>query len=304
MRETRVTSGMTAFIRTRAARRTALFIVISGLIWAFSGPAHAQTAAVPARPGQTTVTQTLVDQDADTVRDQFSDLLRRDAPTLGQILRLDPSLMSRDGYLAPYPNVEAFLKQHPEIVRNPGYYLASFSSNYYYQDSRSRAWEDIMTGFFVFVIMVTILGALGWLLRTAVDYRRWGRLAKVQAEVHTKLLDRFTGNEDLLAYVKSPAGAKFLESAPINLDGGPRQMTAPFNRILFSMQAGVVLAAAGIGMNIVSRRVDPDAADPVYMISVLLLSIGIGFFASAGLSFLLSRRLGLINTESVGSTNG
>jgi hypothetical protein len=295
---------MTALIRTRAARKTALFFLISGLIWAFSGPAHAQTTAAASRSGQSnTVTQT-VDQDADSVRDHFTEMLRRDAPSLGQILRLDPSLMSREDYLTPYPNVQAFLKQHPEIVRNPSYYLAAFSSNYYYQDSRSRAWEDIMTGFFVFVIMVTILGALGWLIRMAVDYRRWGRLAKVQAEVHTKLLDRFTGNEELLSYVKSPAGAKFLESAPINLDGGPRQMTAPFNRILFSMQAGVVLAAAGIGMNIVSRRVDQDAADPVYMISVLLLSVGIGFFASAGLSFLLSRRLGLINQEHLGSTNG
>lgn len=154
-----------------------------------------------------------------------------------------------------------------------------------------------MTGFFVFVIMATILGALGWLVRTAVDYRRWGRLAKVQSEAHTKLLDRFTGNEELLAYVKSPAGAKFLESAPITLDGGPRQMAAPFNRILFSMQAGVVLAAAGIGMNYVSHRVEQYAADPVFMISVILLSVGLGFFASAALSYLLSKRVGLLGPD-------
>ena len=31
-----------------------------------------------------------------------------------------------------------------------------------------------------------------------VDHRRWLRQSKVQTEVHTKLLDRFTSNDDLL----------------------------------------------------------------------------------------------------------
>jgi len=283
---------MTALVHTPAARRAALFFLVSGLIWALSGPAHAQTAAQ--RPtSQATV---IVDQDADNVREQFIQVLRQYAPELGQVLRLDPSLMDRPDYLGPYPALTAFLGQHPEIRRNPEYYLPRSNQNYY-GDPRARAWEDIMTGFFVFVIMATILGALGWLVRTAVDYRRWGRLAKVQSEAHTKLLDRFTGNEELLAYVKSPAGAKFLESAPITLDGGPRQMAAPFNRILFSMQAGVVLAAAGIGMNYVSHRVEQYAADPVFMISVILLSVGLGFFASAALSYLLSKRVGLLGPD-------
>jgi hypothetical protein len=146
----------------------------------------------------------------------------------------------------------------------------------------------------IFVVMITVVGMLGWLVRTAVDYRRWGRLAKVQAEAHTKLLDRFTGNEDLLAYVQSPAGKKFLQSSPITLDGGTRQMGAPLSRILYSMQAGVVLLAAGIGMNYVSGRIDPDQADPIFTFSVILISLGVGFIASSGLSWLMSRKLGLL----------
>ena len=39
----------------------------------------------------------------------------------------------------------------------------------------------------------------------------------MQYQVHNKLLDRFTSNEDLLAYVQTPAGRRFLESAPIPL---------------------------------------------------------------------------------------
>jgi len=193
----------------------------------------------------------------------------------------------------------AFLEQHPEIKRNASYYLSRYGNDYgsYYSDPRSRAWQNMFDMLGVFVIVLTVITALGWMVKTAIDYRRWGRLTKVQTEAHTKLLDRFTGNEELLAYVKSPAGAKFLESAPIMLDGAPRMMGTPINRILWSMQAGVVLAACGIGMNYVSRRVDPYSQDPIFAISVILLSIGLGFFASAALSFVLSRRLGLIDKE-------
>jgi hypothetical protein len=74
---------------------------------------------------------------------------------------------------------------------------------------------------------------------------------------HTKLLDRFTANEEPLAYVQSTAGARFLKSAPISLDGNPRAMGAPFSRILWSMQ-GCRAGLRGIGMNYVSRTIDDD----------------------------------------------
>ncbi|HEX5071198.1 MAG TPA: hypothetical protein VFV78_13355, partial [Vicinamibacterales bacterium] len=203
-----------------------------------------------------------------------------------------------DQYLAPYPAVLAFLNQHPEVRRNPSWYLEAFRTGYdgYYYDPRQRSWDNLMEMAGVFVIMLTVLGGFAWLVRTAIDYRRWGRLAKVQAEAHTKLLDRFTGNEELLGYVQSPAGRKFLQSSPISLDGAARPMGAPLSRILWSMQAGVVLAAAGLGMNYVSRHIDPDKADPVFTFSIILLSLGVGFVASSGLSYVMSRRLGLLNS--------
>jgi hypothetical protein len=283
---------MRAFIQTPAARRLAFILAICGLIWALAGPADAQTATA----GQTVTVVT--DQNAETVREQFNTILRQYSPGLGRVLALDPTLMGREDYMAPYPAVTTFLKQHPEILRNPSYYLARYSEgySYSYSDPRTRAWNDMMEMISVGAVMLTIVFALTWLVRTAVDYRRWGRLAKVQAEAHTKLLDRFTGNEELLAYVKSPAGSKFLESAPITLDGSPRQMNAPLSRILWSMNAGVVLTAAGIGMNYISGRIDEHMSEPVFTFGVILISVGIGFLISAALSFLLSRRLGLIDT--------
>ncbi len=68
-----------------------------------------------------------------------------------------------------------------------------------------------LTAFCIFVSLLV------WVVRTVVDHRRWLRQSRVQVEVHTKLLDRLTSNEDLLAYAQTPAGSRFLESAPLEL---------------------------------------------------------------------------------------
>jgi hypothetical protein len=267
-------------------------VLLTGLAVSFNAQvALAQTVAVSrsAAPSDD-------DDRASQVRDQFMKVLRQYPPSLGTVWKADPTLVT-DQYLAAYPAVVAFLNQHPEVRRNTAWYLEPFRNGYdgYYYDPRQRSWDNLMEMAGVFVMMLTVVAALGWIVRTAVDYRRWGRLAKVQAEAHTKLLDRFTGNEELLTYVQSPAGRKFLQSSPISLDGAARPMGAPLSRILWSMQAGVVLAAAGLGMNYVSRHIDPDKADPVFTFSIILLSLGIGFLASSALSYLMSRRLGLLD---------
>jgi hypothetical protein len=116
----------------------------------------------------------------------------------------------------------------------------------------------------------------------------------VQAEVHTKLLDRLTTNEDLLTYIQSPAGRRFLESAPISMEQEPRAAAAPVGRIIWSLQAGLVLAALGAGFWFVQQNVSAEAAEGFFIIGVLALSLGVGFTASALLAYVVSTRLGLV----------
>jgi hypothetical protein len=139
------------------------------------------------------------------------------------------------------------------------------------------------------------IGLVIWLIRTLVDFKRWSRLAKVQTDAHTKILDRFTANDDLLAYVQSPAGTKFLQSSPIMLDAGPRAVGAPLSRILWSVQGGVVLIAGGIGLQAVSSRVSDVSSQPLHALGVLAIALGLGFLVSAIISFVISQRLGLID---------
>jgi hypothetical protein len=248
------------------------------------------------------------DPKAADVRAEFIKVLARYPPEVARVFKVDPSLLSREDYLAQYPAVAEFLKRHPEVRHSPVYYLerVTYPSSYYERQPMDRMFENIS----IVVVILAVVGGVMWLIRTAIDYRRWGRQAKVQAETHGKLLDRFSGHEELLAYVQSPAGSQFLQSAPIALDSAsPRSVGAPLSRILWSMQAGVVLAIAGVGLNIVSRRLEASyiergyqtgAADPFFALGVVVMAVGIGFLVSAGLAYLLSRRLGLLSEPGKG----
>ena len=99
------------------------------------------------------------------------------------------------------------------------------------QTRRARAidvWRDVSQALVIFSVFLVVTGVLTWLVRTLIEYRRWLRLSRIQTEVHTKLLDRLTSNEDLLAYIQSPSGRKFLESAPIPVDSGRVRSARPW----------------------------------------------------------------------------
>jgi hypothetical protein len=220
--------------------------------------------------------------------------LERYPPTLRSTLALDPTLLNNQQYLAPYPALAKFLATHPEVALNPSFYLGQPGYQHVPRDPVFELWGDLLNGLAVFTALGMALGLIVWLIRTLVDYRRWSRLAAVQTNVHTKLVDRLTANEDLLAYIQSPAGSRFLQSAPISLDAGPRSLGAPLGRILWAVQGGIVLLAAGVGFEVVSQRIADSASQPIHALGVLAISLGLGFVVSAIISFAISHRLGLI----------
>ena len=261
-------------------------------------------------PTQQTVA---IAQDARETREEFENMLRRMPPSVGRVLRLDPSLMRNPAYLQPYPALAAFLQQHPDVVNNPAYYLENVSLQLWYppepRDPRSDAigmWREVVENTSMMVVFLIVATGLLWIIRSVLEYRRWQRASKVQAEVHSKLMDRFTANEDLLAYIQTPVGRRFLESGPLPAEAPApaRPVGAPYMRILWSVQAGLVLAAAGFGLLFVSGRVIDEVAQVFFAVGVLALAVGVGFVVSAAASLLLSQRLGLLGAGSAREHSG
>ena len=138
------------------------------------------------------------------------------------------------------------------------------------------------------------------LIKTLIDHRRWTRLSKIQTDVHTKILDRFSSNDDLMAYIQTPAGRKFLESSPISIDT-PRSLSAPLGRILWSAQAGAVLTVLGLGITLVSRNALEEVAPPLAAMGAVVISLGVGFLVSAFLAYTLTRRFRLMPDSTDGA---
>jgi predicted lipid-binding transport protein (Tim44 family) len=156
----------------------------------------------------------------------------------------------------------------------------------------------------ILLIIVTITTGVIWLIRTAIEHRRWQRAMKAQTELNTKLIDRFSSSEELLAYLQSPAGKALIEPAALpQASPRPMPMNAPLSRIFWSLQSGIVVGALGTGLMIVAGTVtNVEVHETLRGFGIVLLLIGVGFAISAAVSFFLSQRLGLVQPMSIRSS--
>jgi len=276
-------------------------------------------AASHSAAAQETYQRFPVDQDARQTREQLNRILQQYPPSLSLVLQLDPTLLTNTKYLELYPRLAAFLAQHPEIVHNPAYFFGNRAAGLQQDllrdgiffrpemdvqtDRRNVLLQRLLEGLTIFFSVAFVTIVLGWLVKTVIDHRRWLRVSRVQTEAHSKLLDRFTSNEDLLAYIQTPAGRRFLDAPLTAFPPGPAA-PAPLGRILWSVQIGLVLVMAGIGLQFVSYRLTDDVSQVFFVLGVLAISLGVGFGFSALVSFLLSRRMGLLDQPASGIAGG
>lgn len=238
-------------------------------------------------------------RDARQTRDRLNDIFNQYAPSVREVLQRDPTLMYRPDYMATYPVLAAFLEQHPEIAHNPGYFLGEYRHQEQNENPRIesiRAMRNAMEFGGIALIVMTITAGVVFLVKTVVEHWRWQRAVKAQSELNTKLIDRFASSDDLLAYLQSPQG-KMLTEAPVQTHA-PRAMGAPLSRIFWSLQSGIVLGAMGVGLMVVgsSATNEPELAAFLNGVGTVVLMIGLGFAVSAVVSYLLSHRLGLVQS--------
>ncbi len=133
-------------------------------------------------------------------------------------------------------------------------------------------------------ILFGLFGFVTWIIFSSI--RRY-KTAKLQAGVQTKLLEKFGSGQELLAYVQSDVGKRFLESLAM-------EQRTPYGRILGAVQAGVILVLLGIALLFLRGRV--SGAEEGFLVSgTITLSLGVGFGLSAALSYFLSKSFGLLS---------
>lgn len=246
--------------------------------------------------------------EAQEVRNQLRDLFRRYPPELGTVLKLDPTLLTSEDYLAPYPELAAFLAAHPDVPRYPGYFLSfvgeprePVAADVQLRRDALSMWRNAQEMITMSLMLVFFALVFGWLIRLLVNHRRWLRATRVQADLHNRLLERFSANDELLAYVQSPAAAQFLRAVPAvpDVEQAQTSLRAPFARILWAVQGGLILVSGGIGLLVVRRYLigeigGEEVGGMLLTFGVLGVSLGIGFILASGAAYVISRRLGLL----------
>jgi hypothetical protein len=159
--------------------------------------------------------------------------------------------------------------------------------------------------FFVFSVAISVFV---WMLRVALDNRRWYRLLKVQTDMHAKMVDRFASSQEIIAYMESEAGKRFLESPKFDIQPS-NSASFPFNRILWSVQVGLITTTLGGGLFFLRNRVPQEGEMPLLVFGTIAIMLGIGFLLSSAVSYILSKHFGLIEehrreTSAVVHTSG
>ncbi len=262
-----------------------------------------EKGATPPAPGQAGTVPVTIAQDARQTREEFEGLLRRLPPPVGRVLRTDPSLMRNQSYLVTYPTLAGFLQQHPEVVNNPGYCLENINTSFWSSptppDPTAMAvnmWRNMIEATFVFLgVLGVTIGVLWLVARSSTIGGGCGSTGR-RLELQTKMVDRFPTSEELIAYLRSGTATPMMVE-PQPSGSWPRVALpgTPVNRVLWSVQAGLVLSALAVGLVFVSNRLAiPEIGEVFYTIGVLLLAMGIGFVLSAAASYVLSQRLGIL----------
>ncbi|HKR86518.1 MAG TPA: hypothetical protein VJS37_20320 [Terriglobales bacterium] len=289
------------------------FLLAVSFVFAWTPSARAYA---PQRPPASPASSSL-DEDIQPTREQLIRLLRM-TPKLTSVVARDPSLLADDQYVAANnPALGQFLHQHPEVVRNPEFYLfANLGGDRPGRDIllAREVWPEFSqqghepflhgTDVLIFLVFLCLLGALLWLIRLFLETRRWNRIFTHQGEAQNKLLDKFAGSQELLTYLESEPGKRLWEPGAAAVTSGfaafPKSPAMP---AIAPFQFGIVFVMLGIGFLRLASQGTADTA-PLTIFGVLALMLGIGLILSAVASWVMAKHFGLLPSKAAHTTEG
>jgi hypothetical protein len=141
------------------------------------------------------------------------------------------------------------------------------------------------------VVSLGFFAMITFIVHAIVDGRRRRERIKVMTEFHSRLLDKIGSAQDFGAFLDGEGGARFLDTLAIDKGGpGPRQ------RLLVSLQSGIVLLVLGLGLLALGRTYAIE--EGVFTtFGVVIGCIGVGLLLSTAAVYRLAGHLGLLDGD-------
>ena len=154
--------------------------------------------------------------------------------------------------------------------------------------------NHFMQNFVPMVIGVVLIIASAWVIGIVVTAFKDKSNMRTRADLYNRLMDKFGSASEFVDYLQSETGRQFFEELPVN-------NPSPIHKILKSIQIGIILLLLGIGLLLLANIYGESLGGDLYIVlavgGTIALMIGAGFLISTGISYYLSKSLGLLPTD-------
>src|ERR1700687_3693951 len=123
------------------------------------------------------------------------------------------------------------------------------------------------------VIVPVIFGAFSFMFWTIFSTIRRFKIARLQADVQSRLVEKFNSSQDLLSYVQTDAGKQFLDSLSV-------ERGSPYWRIIGAVQASIILGFFGAPLLFLRGRVS-GGEEGFLVFGTIFVTLGVGFAISS-----------------------
>ncbi len=135
------------------------------------------------------------------------------------------------------------------------------------------------------IVVPSFFFLTGWIMWMIVQWRQY----RYRMNIQLKMLDKVGNGWELVQFVESKAGAKFIASMELPSVG-------PKDRILFAVNKAVILLVLGVAVYAIRGTLN-EAAVVFTILGTVLVAFGFRYVIATLISYRLASKWGLITRE-------
>jgi len=161
-----------------------------------------------------------------------------------------------------------------------------------------RTVHEVVDGISASIIGVTIVICLMRTVIFIVKTLKQRASQKSKYEIYSRMIDKFGAAPEFIAFMQTEEGRAILEE---NLT--PTDVATPLNKILVSIQIGVILTLLGSGLLALGNIFGSSRGGDLYIVlnigGTASLMVGVGFLISSAISYKLCKTWGILTADKI-----